>query len=90
MYIIELVNLTNILIIVLILAFKLINNIVYLTTLHKNRADAQLNKIIISFNELIPDVNIFILYAIVISQLNIFSEFPNYLKGIFTSFVKGT
>ena len=55
MHISELVNLTNSLIIVLILAFKLINNIVYLTTLHKNRADAQLNKIIISFNELLSE-----------------------------------
>ena len=55
MYISELVNLTNSLIIVLILAFKLINNIVYLTTLHKNRADAQINKIILSFNELLSE-----------------------------------
>ena len=53
MYISELVNLTNSLIIVLIISFKLINKILYLTTVHNNCADAQIIKFNLSFNELL-------------------------------------
>ena len=61
---IELVKLTKILISDLIFALKLINNIIYLTTLYKKRADTQINKIILSCNAPLsvkPTLSIYVL-----------------------------